>query len=171
MMGKACYGSEHKNRLGMILLNNILGGPAMNTILNLKIREKYGYTYNIESNYSIYADTGLFTIYLGTDPKYIDRSINAIERELKILRQKALSPTRLHLSKQQLKGQLAIGRESNSNVMLSQGKALLVYGEVHPLEKIHTKIEAIDSSSILEIANEQLDPKDFDFLYYNGKIN
>lgn len=169
MIGKACYGAQDNKRLPMILLNNILGGPAMNTILNLKIREKYGYTYNIESHYSIYSDTGLFSIYLGTDPKYIDRCLEAIFKELKTLRSGELSSNKLHLSKQQLKGQLAIGRESNSSVMLSHAKGLLVYNEVHPIETIHNKIDNLTTKELLEIANEQLNPNEFDYLFYNGK--
>lgn len=169
MIGKACYGAQSEKRLGMILLNNILGGPAMNTILNLRVREKYGYTYNIESHYAIYSDTGLFSIYLGTDPKYIDRCINAIFKELKLLRNSELSSNKLHLSKQQLKGQLAINRESNSSVMLSNAKGLLVYDRVQPIEKIHEKIDSLSTQDILDIANEQLNPNDFDFLFYQGK--
>ena len=169
MIGKACYGSNDSKRLAMILLNNLLGGPAMNTILNLRVREKYGFTYNIESNYSVYQDTGLFSIYLGTDPKYLDRCLKAIYKELAILRSKTLSPNRLHLSKQQLKGQLAIGRESNSNVMLSQGKALLVYNKVDSLSQIHERINGLDAEIMLEVANEQLNPSDFDALFYLGK--
>lgn len=169
MIGKACYGAQSENRLGMILLNNILGGPAMNTILNLRVREKYGYTYNIESHYAIYSDTGLFSIYLGTDPKYIDRCLNAIFKELKLLRNSELSSNKLHLSKQQLKGQLAINRESNSSVMLSNAKGLLVYDQVQPIEKIHEKIDSLTTQTILDIANEQLNPNDFDFLFYEGK--
>lgn len=169
MIGKACYGAQDDKRLGMILLNNILGGPAMNTILNLKVREKFGYTYNIESHYAVYSDTGLFSIYLASDPKYIDRCLNAIYKELKILRTKNLSSNKLHLSKQQLKGQLAINRESNSSVMLSNAKGLLVYNEVHEINRIHDKIDAITSEHLLEIANEQLNPDDFDYLFYKGK--
>ena len=168
MMGKACFGADHPKRIGLSLLNNLLGGPAMNSILNLKVREKYGFTYNIESNYSPYSDSGIFSIYLGTDPKFIDRCLSIIFKELKVLRQKKLSKNKLHLAKQQLKGQIALARESNSNLMLSYGKSLLTKNNVKGIELIHREIEAINSDEIMEIAREILDEKEFTFLFFDG---
>ncbi len=169
MMGQATYGLNHKKRLALILLNNILGGPALNSILNMKVREKYGFTYNIESNYAGYTDTGLFSIYLGTDPKYLDACVKAINSELKKLREVKLSTTKLHLAKQQLLGQLAISRESNVNLMLGQGKNVLFHGEVKDLSRIYEKLDAISSAELQNLANEILNPKQFDQLLYSGK--
>jgi len=171
MMGKSVYGANHPKRLGLILLNNIIGGPAMNSILNLKIREKYGFTYNIESNYAIYSDSGLFSIYLASDPKYMQRCVTAIHKELKQLQQKKFSAQKLHLSKQQLKGQLAISRESNANLMLSYCKSLLLHDKIDTIENIHKKIDSISTEDLLEAANEQLDLNAFDYLYFEGKTN
>ena len=169
MMGKVCYGIEHPKRIGMSLLNNMLGGPAMNSILNMKVREKYGFTYNIESHYAVYSDTGLFSIYLGTDPKYIDRCQKAIFKELRLLGRNKLSANKLHLAKQQLKGQIAIGRENNSNLMLSFGKSLLMQNDIRTIDQIHRDIDSISAQEIQEIASEVLNANEFDFLFYNGK--
>tara|TARA_R110002096_G_scaffold136909_7_gene289827 strand:+ start:6979 stop:8220 length:1242 start_codon:yes stop_codon:yes gene_type:complete len=170
MMGKATYGANNPQRIGMSLLNNILGGPAMNSILNLKVREKYGFTYNIESNYAIYSDVGLFSIYLGTDPKYIERCQTAIFKELKNLRNKPLSSNKLHLAKQQLKGQMALGRESNSNLMLSYGKSLLTKGYIRSMEEIQQTVDLITANELLEIAQEEFLPENFDLLFFDGKV-
>ena len=43
----------------------------MNSRLNLGIREKYGFTYTIESNYTTYFDTGVWSIYFGTEPQSV----------------------------------------------------------------------------------------------------
>ena len=75
MLGNMAYSSTHKYRTAFILLNNMLGGPAMNSRLNLAIREKYGYTYQLESNYIPYSDCGIFNIYFGTDPANLDRTV------------------------------------------------------------------------------------------------
>lgn len=169
IMGKTAHGANNPNRLQLVLLNNILGGPAMNSILNMKIREKYGFTYNIESNYAIYTDCGLLSIYLAADDKYIDRCIKAIRRELKMLRSQRLSSSKMHLAKQQLKGQLAISRESNSSLMLSYAKSLLLHNRIDTIETIQQKIDQLDSASLLESANMHLDESEFDFLFFKGK--
>jgi len=171
MMGKSVYGSKHPKRLSLILLNNILGGPAMNTLLNLNVREKYGYTYSIESHYASYSDTGLLTIYLGTDPKYVERCLKAVHRELKRLREVKLSPTKLQLYKQQLKGQLALSRENNTSLMLYYAKSLLTYGNIRRVDQILEKIDKITAEDLLEVANEHLDEKDFHYLFFEGKAS
>lgn len=169
ILGKAAYDEDEKKRLSFILLNNILGGPAMNSILNLKVREKYGYTYNIESNYSVYADSGLFSIYLASDPKYMNRCITAVQRELRSLRLKRMSTNKISLAKQQLKGQLAISRESNNNMMLSYAKSLLVRDKIDSIETIHQKIDLLNASDLLEAAGDHLNESDLDYLFFEGK--
>ncbi len=170
IMGKAAYDTNETKRLSLILLNNILGGPAMNSVLNLKVREKYGYTYNIESNYSVYTDSGLLSIYLASDPKYMNRCVTAIQRELKVLRSKKISPNKLSLAKQQLKGQLAISRESNNNIMLSYAKSLLIRNKIDPIDRIHNNIDLLDANNLLASANEHLNEFELDYLFFEGKV-
>tara|TARA_B110000503_G_scaffold143666_1_gene246806 strand:+ start:3704 stop:4948 length:1245 start_codon:yes stop_codon:yes gene_type:complete len=170
IMGKSAYHTNDKKRLSLILLNNILGGPAMNSILNLKVREKYGYTYNIESNYSVYTDSGLLSIYLASDPKYMNRCIAAVQRELKILSHKKMSTNKLSLAKQQLKGQLAISRESNNNIMLSYAKSLLIRDKIDSIETIHHNIDLLDADNLLASANEHLNELELDYLFFEGKV-
>lgn len=169
IFGSTSYGMQNPKRIIMGLLNNVLGGPAMNSILNMKVREKYGFTYNIESNYSVYSDTGIFSIYLGTDPKYLDKCMTAVEKELKKLREKNLSPNRLNMAKQQMKGQIALGRESNSSIMLHYGKSLLNKNNIQLIEEVYQDIDNITADELLEVANENLQPSTFSYLIYEGK--
>ncbi len=73
IMGNIAYNLKDKRRMGMFLLNNILGGQGLNSRLNLSLREKNGLAYNIESSYNPYYDTGVFSIYFGTDSQYLTR--------------------------------------------------------------------------------------------------
>ncbi len=171
MMGKATYGSNHPKRTQLSLLNNLLGGPAMNSILNLRVREKYGYTYNIESNFATYSDAGIFSIYVASDPKYIEKSIQAIYRELKELRNKKLSNNKLHLAKQQLKGQIAIARESYNVMMLSNGKNILRHGRVRTLKEVYQNLDEISADDLQEIAQIELNPQNFNLLFFEGKVS
>src|SRR5699024_5456778 len=69
MLGVQGYGMHHPKKMELLLLNNILGGAGMSSVLNLAVREKYGIAYTIESHYGVYYDTGIFSIYMGTDKK------------------------------------------------------------------------------------------------------
>jgi predicted Zn-dependent peptidase len=171
IIGKDSYHLNHPKRLTMVLLNNILGGPGLNSMLNLKIREKYGFTYSIESNYTAYSDTGIFSVYLGTDPKYLEKCVKLVLKEIRLLREKKLSNSKLSLAKQQLKGQIAIARESNVNLMLSNGKSLLQRGKLYPLKEMLVQLDKITAEELLDIANEQLQEQDLHQLIFTGSGN
>ncbi len=168
-IGNLAYPRNHENRLGLVLLNNLLGGPALNSRLALAVREKHGYTYDIESHYQPYSDTGLFCVYLGTDKEHIDKSICLVKKELNLLRRKKLGTLQLQRAKQQIIGQLAISLESNLSEMLSMGRSLLMMNKIDSIREIHDAIHSIDAAKLQEIANEVFDPKQLSVLIYNGE--
>jgi predicted Zn-dependent peptidase len=153
-IGNVAYSIQNNKRVGLFLLNNILGGPGMNSRLNMSLREKYGYAYNIESHYTPYSDTGMVNIYFGTDNGYLPKSLAIINREIKLLQTKRLGTLQLSKAKKQLTGQLAISNENMVSQMLSMGKSFLVFDKCESMEEVNAKIEAIKASEILEIANE-----------------
>ncbi len=166
MIGSQGYPSSHPYKTTLILLNNMLGGPGLNSRLNMAVREKHGFCYNIESHYQPYSDTGIFSIYFGTDPEYIEKTMGIIRKELTRLRKNKLGYLQLKRAKQQLIGQVAISFESNMNEMLSMGKSMLLYNKVDSLEEINRKIEAVSGSHLMEAANEVLDPENMSMLIF-----
>jgi predicted Zn-dependent peptidase len=169
IMGNVAYAADHDNRIGLVLLSNLLGGPGMNARLHMSLRERHGYTYNVETNYSTYADTGLFSIYLGTDDRYLKKCIDLTHKELRLLREKGLGTLQLHKAKQQILGQVAIGQENNQSQMLGIGKGILFRDEVRTWKEITQRIDELTASQLLKISNEVLDEKDFSYLIYKSK--
>ncbi|MCR9172609.1 MAG: insulinase family protein [bacterium] len=145
------------NRRAMTLLTNVLGGPALNSRLTLLIREQYGYAYNIEAGYSSYSDSGLWSIYMGTDRKYLDRALELIYKELTIIRKRGLSSVELSQAKEQLKGHLALSLDSNLELMFSLAKSVLIHGKVDSVAEIYEQIDAITEEEIAEVAKQHFD--------------
>lgn len=166
MIGNQAYGVKDDKRVPFVLLNNYLGGPGLNNRLNLSIRERYGFTYYLESNYTAYTDAGIFSIYMGTDEQYLDKSIKLVHKELAILRDKALGPLQLKKAKLQLMGQMAISEASNANKMINNGRSLLYFGKISHLSEVNEKIEAIVSSDIQQVAQEVFDPAQLSTLIF-----
>ena len=166
IIGNIGYDVNHKNRVAMALLNNILGGPGMNSRLNMGIREKYGFAYHLESNYHAFSDTGLFYIYAGTEKNKMEKAMELIHRELKKFRDEKLSNLSLKQAKLQLCGQIAISYENKINLMLSAAKNILTYNRNETFEQISKKINAIEASQIQEVANEILNPAKLSTLIY-----
>lgn len=169
LIGNRAYSHHEDKKNILILLCNILGGPGLNSRLNLAIREKYGFCYNIESAYTSYSDTGIFSIYLGTDKGYVDKTIDLVYKELGKLRDQKLGVLQLKRAKQQILGQIAIANESNANEMLSIGKTYLNYGKVDSMEMVYKKVESISSNDLIEVANEVFSPDQLSMLIYKAK--
>lgn len=168
MIGGLSYHIDSIKKMQMILLNNILGGPGMNSRLNLNIREKYGFAYTIESQYNAYSDTGNFSIYMGVDPHSLDRAIDLVFKELNKLKDNRLGCIQLSNAKNQLIGQLALGSESGLGELLSMTRAAFSKEGIEPLSETIRKIRNISSEDILEAANENFDPKNINLLIFKG---
>ncbi len=165
IIGNRAYHLQDEKRVAFSL-NNYLGGPGLNSRLNLGIREKYGFTYNLESNYTALSDTGHFSIYLGTDPLYLNKTIELVHQELSNLRDKKLGPQQLRKAQQQLIGQIAISEESNANKMLNNARSLLSYGKISNMKQIQDKIQGISMESVQEVAQEIFNPDHLSMLIY-----
>ena len=157
VIGSQAYAFTHPYKTGLLLLNNLLGGMGMSSRLNLHIREKYGIAYSIESNYSPFSDTGIFSIYFGTDAEKANRAIKLIHKELKKLREQKLGTIQLHQAKQKFAGQIALGEENRIGLIISMAKSLLDYGYVDSLEEVFAKINAVTADELLAISNEIFD--------------
>jgi predicted Zn-dependent peptidase len=152
----ACH-LHHPDRMTMSLLNNMLGGPGMNSRLNIALRERSGLVYSVESNLTSFSDTGVFMIYFGTDRQNIEKCQRLIRKELNSFCTKKLTPTQLLTAQRQLTGQISISHEQRENVAMSLGKSILRFNRYDTLPEICKKIEQISAADILRVANEVLD--------------
>lgn len=166
VLGCTAFDFVHPKRIALVLLNNILGGHALNSRLNLALRERRGMAYNVESSYAAYSDTGLFNVYFGTDKENLDRALALVQKEFDLLRNKKLGAVQLSRAKKQLIGQIAIATESRDDLMLTAGKSYLVYDKVDPLRVVFKKIEAISAEQIHDVANLILDKNQMSTLIY-----
>ncbi len=166
VIGCPAYALADERRIPFFMLVNILGGPGMNSRLNLAVREKHGLVYTIDANYATYIDTGLFSIYFGTEKKQLKRTTSLVLKEMKKLREKPLGSMQLHTAKEQLMGQLAMAEESNMGLMMMLGKSILDQNKVEPLNEIFDKIKSINSGHLLDIANDVLREDQLSFLNY-----
>jgi predicted Zn-dependent peptidase len=158
-IGRDAYPLQHPYRIPFYFIVNILGGPGMNSRLNLALRERYGFVYSIDAQYISYTDTGMFAVYFGTEPKQLDKCINLVQQELTRFCDKRLTPRQLSAAKEQIKGQMAMGEENNLSLMLMMGRSVLELDRVPTLEEVFAKIDDLEAKKILEVAQDMFDPK------------
>jgi len=152
LVGNRAYQLVHPDRVALVLLNNILGGPNMSSRLNLSIRERNGLAYNIESNLTSYIDTGVWSIYFGCDPKNAKRCLQLIDKELERLCTQLLEPRQLQTAKSQLEGQLLIANENKENLILAMAKSFLQQNYCLSDQEIHERIVAVTAEKLHDVA-------------------
>ena len=158
------YGGQ--DRIAAVLLANILGGPASNSILNNVLRERNGWVYGVECGYTQYSDTGVMAISLGCDKDNREKCFTAISKAIRELQDKPFSDRKLKAAKKQLLGQLAISSESGEAQCLSMGKSLLAFGRVASSAENKAAIEAVTSTDLQSLARRIFSPDNISRLIY-----
>lgn len=166
IIGNRAYDMFDSRRTSLALLNNILGGPGMNSRLNISLREKRGYVYNVESVFTPYTDTGIFSVYFGSDQKNADKCIELIHKELRLMRNTALTGSQLDAAKQQIRGQLGISNDSRESLTMGMAKSFLHYNRFDSLEEAYERIDRQTSAQLLETANIIFDESKLSTLIY-----
>lgn len=166
MMGGLAYNLHHPDRLSMYLLNNILGGPGMNSLLNLSLREKHGLVYTVDSVYQPLTDTGAWMIYYGCDERNLPKCERLVKNVLSRLCEDKISDKQLNKYKLQLLGQMAIASENRENLGVSMGKSILRYGKVDSLGSVRNMIMEINADKLREVARVAFNEKQLTSLTY-----
>lgn len=165
-IGRTAYAISDAKRMPFFMLVNILGGPGMNSKLNLSLREKYGYVYSVDANYSPYTDTGQLGIFFGTEPSQLDKSIKLVIKELEKIQKEPFGTTQLHKYKVQLMGQLAMAEENNMSLMIMMAKSLLDLERIDSLDEIFAAVESVSASQLQEVAREMFQIDSLSMLKY-----
>ena len=158
--------SARQQRIASILLCNILGGPATNSILNDLLREKHGWVYSVECAYTPFADTGVYTVSFGCEKENLERCLQLIRREMQRLCEKTLSPRKFARCARQLLGQLAVSADSGEAQALSMGKSMLVFGTVHSDLQDREAVLSLTPEILQEVARRLLAPQNISTLIY-----
>ena len=152
VIGARVVDMNHPLRHALMLLNNILGGPGMNSLLNVELRERRGYVYTVESTLTLLSDCGWLEIYLGCDPDDVRSSLKVISRITSRLASELLSPRRLDAYKKQYCGQLVVASDSTEFMAMRAGRGLLYHGKVASIDDTIASIQAVTPEEIARAA-------------------
>jgi predicted Zn-dependent peptidase len=152
------------DRTAVQLLNNLLGGPGMNSRLNLELRERRGLVYTVESNLTLLTDCGLLTVYFGCDPDDTQHCLDLTFKEINRLCKSPLTNSQLAAAIKQWKGQLGIADSQLENKAMGLGKKILRFNRFDSLEEIFRKIDALNPQILFDVANRYLGEANFSIL-------
>lgn len=143
--------SDERYAIG--LASNILGGPGMNSRLNVSLRERRGLVYSVESSANLMTDCGLFAVYYGCDPYDNVRCHELVMAELERMAREPMTARALNAAKKQYLGQLQVSSDSSEQNILSAARSMLYFGSVATTEQRVARIEAITPDDLLRAAS------------------
>lgn len=157
ILGAPSYHIGHPNSAALALLNNIIGGPGMNSKLNLALREQRGLVYTVESNINNYTDAGYFSIYFGCDHHDVSKCLKLCHSQLEHFRNVTMTPSLLKAAQRQLRGQLGVSQANLENNAIALAKNMLRLGRVESLAETCARIDDVTPELIQQVANEVFD--------------
>jgi predicted Zn-dependent peptidase len=125
VMAAPIPGITSPNRYVTALAVNILGGPGMNSWLNVALREKRGLVYSVDASTALFTDGGMMNIYFGCDHEDQALCAKLCSEQLQRLAGDTLPAAKLEQFKRQYLGQVTLGHDNKENVAISTGRALL----------------------------------------------
>ena len=155
--GTRTFSRDDDRRFALYLLNNYLGGPCMSSRLNSEMREKRGFVYAVDSFCSMFSDTGLWSVYIGSDKSNVKKCLSIVRRELDRLAQTTMSERMLEKIKTQYCGQLLVSTDNRENMAINMGKSLLFRDAIYDTAYTTERIREVTASQLREVA-ELLSP-------------
>jgi predicted Zn-dependent peptidase len=145
--------ARSERRYAAHLLENILGNGTSSRLWQ-KIREENGLAYSVGASAASFYDCGLFTIYAGTAPNQIGKTVDLAVAELKKIKREGISKDELELAKQQSVASILLGLEDSANRAANLAQSEITFGRQIPLEETLRKIERVTAEEIQDLARE-----------------
>lgn len=152
IIGARIPGLYSEMRYPIALFANMIGGPGMNSLLNIALRERRGLVYNVEASTAMFTDAGAMMIYFGCDPEDLTKCRNIVRQTLYCLADGNLSTRAVEAAKKQYLGQLAVASDNREQVALSLGRTMMYFGEIKSSEEIKEQILSITLDDVRNVA-------------------
>lgn len=166
MIGCAAYGSKDDRRIALYFLNNLLGGPGMNSRLNIALRERRGLVYTVESTLTNYTDTSTWAIYFGCDAEDVDKCRRLVRKELDRLMEKPLTQQQFAAAMKQIKGQIGVACDNTENYILDTAKSFLHYNKFEGMNDTFHQLDKLTPQFLQQVAQEVFAPQNLTTLIF-----
>ncbi|QOD37858.1 M16 family metallopeptidase [Candidatus Wolbachia massiliensis] len=148
--------SRHDDKYHTFKVLDSILGSGMSSRLFQEVREKQGLAYSVYSFNSSYIDTGMLSIFAGTDSSNLDKLLKSITTELQKLSTDDLEEKEVNRVKERIKSQILMSRESVSSRTEALCHYYGNYGRYVSKNELIEKISAVTLSGVKKVAEELL---------------
>jgi predicted Zn-dependent peptidase len=140
-----------EDRYAASLLASVIGGGTSSRLWQ-KIREERGLAYSVGAAGSAFSDVGVFNIYAGTSPEYLDDVLELSLAELREVVRQPASEEELRIAKDQAISSILLSLESSSARAGTLARQEIIHGRRISPDDVIAKIRAITLDQLQEVA-------------------
>ncbi|MEB3245599.1 MAG: pitrilysin family protein [Vampirovibrionales bacterium] len=144
--------AAHDDVYTLLVLNTILGAGGLSSRMFLELRDKQGLAYTVRSAYEAYLCRGLFSLYIGTDPKNIDKCLKGFEDECGKLMDTLVGAQELAEAKQNLLGRRSVFLETSNQWASYLGSQFALGRSLEDIAVIPQRVQAVTAVDIQRVA-------------------
>ena len=148
------------DRYPLQVLNTILG-RGMSSRLFKEVRERRGLAYSVGSGVSRYNDIGTMSVSAGVTLDHLEEATTVIRDELFKLTAEAPGEEEITKARDFSTGNFRLGLESTMALAQRAGEALLMTGEIEPIEEVVDSINAVTPADVTRVAQRLFKPGAF----------
>ncbi|MGL9732674.1 MAG: M16 family metallopeptidase [Wolbachia sp.] len=148
--------SRYDNRYQTFQVLDSILGSGMSSRLFQEVREKQGLVYSVYSFNSSYTDTGILSIFAGTDSSNLNKLLKSITTELKKLSENNLKEEEVNRVKERIKSQILMSREGVISRAEALGYYYSNYDKYISKNELIEKISTVTTTDVKEAAEELL---------------
>lgn len=148
--------ATHPDYPKMVVLNTILGGAGLTSRLFIELRDKQGLAYNVRSQYEASKYTGIFSLYIGTEPNNREKVLKGFDVECQKLMDHPVGHQELEDAKENIMGRRVIFMETAPQQCSYIGSHLALGVSVEEMDSLIERIQAVTALDVQEIAQKYL---------------
>lgn len=156
LLGFPTASFRDKHRFEAVITNTLLGG-GMTSKLYQSVREKKGLVYTIHSMLNTHIDSGMLTIYAGTEAKNVRKVGDLISKEFAKIRKQGVSKSDVEMFKTQVIGSILLGSDDIENRMTSLAVNEIVFGHYRSVDSVIEEIQNVSVDSVNHYIRRELD--------------
>lgn len=141
-LGFHSFKRDHLLKHALGLLNIILGANMSSRLFN-EVREKRGLAYEIGTQVKRFHDTGAFVVHAGIDNKKVIDALNLVLKELKIIKERMVTPDEFKRAKDFYLGQLMLALEDTLDNMFWIGESTVSLDKAYSLRDIIKEVNKV----------------------------
>jgi len=157
-LGVRAHDIFHKDRYVVDIISTILG-KGFSSRLFIDVRGKQGLAYDIWADSHCETDAGYLLAQVGTDNKKVDKTIQIVIKNYKLLKKEKITQKELRKTKEYIKGKTTLSMESSDSQAYFYGFQELLTNKTLTLKQKFAKIEAVTANDIQRVAKDIFRPE------------